>query len=47
MNSQGPGSPNRDNFGTPPWESWAKSHLDVSAAKRHREYYMGEDGGFP
>jgi hypothetical protein len=24
-----------------------KSHSDVSAAKRHKEYYMGEGGGFP
>ncbi len=24
-----------------------KSHLDVGAAGRHREYYMGEGGGFP
>jgi len=24
MNSQSPGSPNRDNFGTPPWESQDK-----------------------
>jgi len=24
-----------------------KSHLDVGAAERHREYYMGEGGGFP
>ncbi len=24
MNSQSPGSPNRDNFETPPWESWDK-----------------------
>jgi len=24
-----------------------KSHLDVSAAERHRVYYMGEGGGFP
>ncbi len=23
-----------------------KSHLDVSAVGRHREYYMGEGGGF-
>jgi hypothetical protein len=23
-----------------------KSHLDVGAAERHREYYMGECGGF-
>jgi hypothetical protein len=24
-----------------------KSHLDVGVAERHREYYMGEGGGFP
>jgi hypothetical protein len=24
MISQSPGSPNQDNFGTPPWESWDK-----------------------
>ncbi len=24
-----------------------KSHLNVGAAGRHREYYMGEGGGFP
>jgi hypothetical protein len=24
-----------------------KSHLDVGAAERRREYYMGEGGGFP
>jgi hypothetical protein len=24
-----------------------KSHSDVGAAKRHREYYMGEGDGFP
>ncbi len=24
-----------------------KSHLDVGAAESHREYYMGEGGGFP
>ncbi len=24
-----------------------KSHLDVGAAGRHKEYYMGEGGGFP
>jgi hypothetical protein len=24
-----------------------KSHLDVGAVERHREYYMGEGGGFP
>jgi hypothetical protein len=24
-----------------------KSHSDVGATGRHREYYMGEGGGFP
>jgi hypothetical protein len=24
-----------------------KSHLDVGAVERRREYYMGESGGFP
>jgi hypothetical protein len=24
-----------------------KSHLDVSVVRKHREYYMGEGGGFP
>jgi hypothetical protein len=24
-----------------------KSHSDVGAAERHKEYYMGEGGGFP
>jgi hypothetical protein len=24
MNAQNPGSPNRDSFGTPLWESWEK-----------------------
>ncbi len=30
-------------FGSP----GTKSHLDVGAMGRHREYYMGEGGGFP
>jgi len=24
-----------------------KNHLDAGAAEQHREYYMGEGGGFP
>jgi len=24
-----------------------KSHSDVGAVERRKEYYMGEDGGFP
>ncbi len=30
-------------FGSP----GKKSHLDASAAKSYKEYYMGEGGGFP
>jgi len=30
-------------FGSP----GKKCHSDASAAERHREYYMGEGGGFP
>ncbi len=47
MNTQSPGSPNRDSFRTPLWESQEKNHLDASAAESCREYYMGEGGGFP
>ncbi len=46
MNSQRPESLNRNNFETPPWESREKNHSDVGAAERHKEYYMGEGGGF-
>ncbi len=47
MNAQSPGSPNRDNFGTPLWESQEKRHLDASVMESCRKYYMGEGGGFP
>ncbi len=47
MSSQSFGSPNRDNFGTPPWSPGNKSHLDAGAAEQRREYYMGEGGGLP
>jgi hypothetical protein len=30
-------------FGSP----GRKSHLDVAFVERHKEYYMGEGGGFP
>jgi hypothetical protein len=30
MNAQSPGSPNRDNFGTPPWESREKEPFGCS-----------------
>jgi hypothetical protein len=42
---------NRDNFGIISGlqlgSPGKKSHLDVVSAERHREYYMGEGGGFP
>jgi hypothetical protein len=48
MNAQSPGSPNRNSFRTPLWESREKkSHLDVASARSCREYYKGEGGGFP
>jgi hypothetical protein len=52
MNAQSLRSPNRDSFGTPLWESHFESpgekcHSDASTMERHREYYMGEGGGFP
>jgi len=51
MSSQSPGTPPgtvlgqfRDsNLGVPE----KKNHLDVVSAEHHREYYMGEGGGFP
>ncbi len=30
MNAQSPGSPNRDSFGTPPWESQEKEPFGCS-----------------
>ncbi len=33
----------RLHFGSP----GKKCHSDASAAKRHREYHVGEGGGFP
>jgi hypothetical protein len=47
MSFQSPESPNRDSFGTPPWDSGTKSHSDAGAAGKCKEYYMGEGGGFP
>jgi hypothetical protein len=45
MMAQSPGSPNRDSFGTPLWESRDKKPLGCGAERRI-EYYMGEGGGF-
>jgi hypothetical protein len=47
MSSQSPRTPTGTisglHFGSP----GKKSHLDVASAANHREYYMGEGGGFP
>jgi hypothetical protein len=47
MIAQSPESPNRDNFGTPPWESWDKKPFGCGCRGEARVYYMGEGGGFP
>jgi hypothetical protein len=44
MTLQSGGSPNRDNFGIPPWESRDKKSFGCRCCG---EYYMGEGGGFP
>ncbi len=42
MNSQSPGSPNRDSFGTPPWESWDKKPFGCGCREvTHRILYRG------
>jgi hypothetical protein len=46
MTLQSPKSLNRDNFGLLLRSLGIKSHSDVGAAQRRREYYMGEGGGF-
>ncbi len=47
MSFQSPGSPNRDSFRTPPWESPDKKPFGCRCHEKHIEYYMGEGGGFP
>jgi hypothetical protein len=37
------GTVSRLHFGSP----GKKCHSDASAVERHKEYYMGEGGGFP
>jgi hypothetical protein len=32
---------------TKSWKSQEKWHLDVAPMANHKEYYKGEDGGFP
>jgi hypothetical protein len=47
MNLQSPESLNQDSFETLLGSLGTKSHLDVGATERRKEYYMGEGGGFP
>jgi len=47
MSAQSLGSPNRDNFRTPLWESREKEPFGCKGGESCREYYMGEGGGFP
>jgi hypothetical protein len=46
MSSQSPGSPNRDSFGLLLGSPETKSHSNVGAVGKRKEYYMGEGGGF-
>ncbi len=42
MSSQTPGSPHRDNFGIPPWESWDKKPFGCrSRGQKHTILYGG------
>jgi hypothetical protein len=47
MNSQSLGNPNRDSFGTPPWESWDKKPFGCGCRGVTQRIIYGEGGGFP
>jgi hypothetical protein len=47
MNSQSFGSPNRDNFGTPLWESQDKKPFGCGCRREAQRILYGEGGGFP
>jgi len=47
MNSQSLKSPNRDSFGTPPWESRDKKPFGCGCCKVTQRTLYGEGGGFP
>ena len=40
-------SPNRDNFGTPLWESWDKEPFGHGRSGAMQRILYGEGGGFP
>jgi hypothetical protein len=46
-NSQNPGNPNRDSFGTPPWESWDKKPFECGCHGITQRILYAEGGGFP
>jgi hypothetical protein len=47
MNSQSPKSPNRNNCGTPPWESRDKKPFGCRCHRVMQRILYGEGGGFP
>jgi hypothetical protein len=47
MSSQSPWTPTRDNFRTPPWESWEKEPFGCSLGGELHNIIYGEGGGFP
>jgi hypothetical protein len=47
MDAQSLGSPTRDIFETPLWESREKVPVGCSPHESCKKYYMGEGGGFP
>jgi hypothetical protein len=47
MNSQSPGNPNRNSFGTPPWESRDKKSFGCGCRRVTQRILHGEGGGFP
>jgi hypothetical protein len=44
---QSPRSSNRDNFGTPPWESRDKKSFECTSRGQMQRILYGEGGGFP
>ncbi len=47
MTSQSFGNPNRDSFGTPPWESGDKKPFGCGCRGKAQNILYGEGGGFP
>ncbi len=47
MSSQSPGSPTRDSFGIPPWESREKVSFGCGSRGATQRILYGEGAGFP